>query len=893
MPEWKPEIRRRLVGVKIEPMREAAIVEELSQYLDDCYEELLSGGLAPAEAERRTLEELSESEILTRELRRAKQQTAPEPIVLGSNWRTNMIAGLWQDLRFGARMLLKKPGFALIAVLTLALGIGLNAALFSVVNALILRPLPYSDPARLVQLWQHDRQGVAEAAVSNADFLAWRAQAQSFAHLTAHNVRTAALTTGEGAIEVAGVFVADNFFATLGVPLQLGRAFAPEETQPVQSSLTRGEAAAVVIVSYPFWQSRLGGRADVIGQTLTLDERPHTIVGVLRANYRHPEAFDFRAAEIFLPLPLRTNDHRHALRIIGRLQPGFTVEQAQTEMATIARRLEQTWPQYNTGWGVSLVPLAEQHSSKVRRALLVLQGAVGFVLLITCVNLANLLLARVTTRAKELALRAALGADKWRLIRLFLSESGWLAVLGGLGGLLLARWCVDLLPALAPRELISLGEVNIDGRVLGFTLLLSLLMLFFFSLAPLWQVSRTNLNDVLKDTPGAPRGSGLRSLLVVAEIALTLVLLAGAGLMLRSLSYLHNVPLGFDAGNLLTMQVGLPRSVPDQKVVSIYKQLTDQIATLPGVQSAALTSSVPLSGMRNFRKSFSLVGQPAPATEELPTVGLRFISPNYFRAMRIPLITGRSFTEADTATAPNVAIVNEAFVRRYLAGLAPLGQQLLDGERRDEIVGVVSDFKYGNLHTEAAPEIFIPHSQNGFAGMTLVVRTQAPPENLTAAVQHAVWQVEKNAVVARTMAMKELLSEVTARPRFMLWLLGTFALVALLITGVGVYGVLAYMVAQSTREFGIRMALGAETGDVLKLVLGKGMALALLGAGIGLAGAFALTRWLNTLLFGVSATDPLTFAAMVLLLLSVALFACWIPARRATKVDPMIALRTE
>src|SRR5262245_8883760 len=555
---------------------------------------------------------------------------------------------LWQDLRYGARMLVKNPGFTMIAVVTLAIGIGLNAALFSIVNALILRPLPYLDPGRLVQLWQHDqRQGVAETRVSNADFLAWRSKARSFASLSAHNEHPVALSTADGAVDISGAYVASNFFATLGATPQLGRCFAPEEEGHFQSS--------VVIVSHPFWQSRLGGRPDVIGQTITLDEHSHTIVGVLRPDYRHPEVFSDRMAEIFLPVPLRTDDHRHALRVIGRLSPGVTPEQAQVEMTTLARQLEQAWPESNTGWGANVVPLAEQHSSKVRRALFVLQGAVGFVLLITCVNLANLLLARVAAREKDLAVRTALGAGKLRLIRLFLSESLWLAVLGGLGGLLLALLCVNLFPALAPLELTKLGQVRIDGQVLGFTLLLSLLTLFFFSLAPIWQVSRTSLIEVLKDTPSAPHGKRLRGLLVVAEVALTLMLLAGAGLMLRTLLHLQNVPLGFNPDNLLTMQVSLPRSVP---VGNIFQQMTSQIELLPGVQSAALTSSVPLSGRFNTRYEFRIEGRPTQASNETPVVGVRTISPNYFSTMEIPLVAGRSLIESDTATTPHVVIVN-------------------------------------------------------------------------------------------------------------------------------------------------------------------------------------------------------------------------------------------
>jgi predicted permease len=792
----------------------------------------------------------------------------------------------WQDLRYGARMLLKRPGFTVTAALTLALGIGLNATLFSVVNALILRPLPYREAGQLVQLWQHDRRkGVAETPVSNADFLAWRAQARSFASLTAHNVRSAALSTGDGTIEVSGVFVASNFFATLGATPQLGRTFAPEEEQSNQSS--------VVIVSHQFWQSRLGGHTDAIGETITLDERPHTVVGVLRPDYRHPEVFFDRAAEIFLPLPLRPDDRRHALRVIGRLRPGVTPEQAQAEMTAIASQLEQAYPQSNTDWGAYVVPLARQHSSKVRRALLLLQGAVGFVLLITCVNLANLLLARVATREKELAIRAALGAGKLRLIRLFLTESFWLAALGGLGGLLLASWFVDLLPAFAPREITNLGEVHIDGEVLCFALLLSLLAMFFFSLAPLWHVSRTNLNEVLKDTPSAPRGKGLRSLLVIAEVAMTMVLLSGAGLMLRSLYRLQNVPLGFQSENLLMMQASLPRSVPDPKIVGVYQQMLAQIEALPGVQSVALTSYVPLSRFLNTRTEFRIEGEPAPAPNKLPSIGLRFISPNYFRAMGIPLVAGRPFTEADGSTAPHVAIVNEAFVRKHLSGIPPVGQKLLLGAAPDEIIGVVSDFRDENLQTEAEPEIYIPHAQNGWGTMALVVRTRVQPESLAAAVQRAVWQIEKNAVLSRVMTMNDLLSDATARPRFIMSMLSLFALVALLLSGVGVYGVMAYTVAQSTREIGIRMALGAETRDMLRLVLGQGLLLGLTGVAIGLAGALSLTRLLKTLLYDVSATDPLTFALIALLLIFVALLACWIPARRATKIDPMIALRCE
>ena len=794
---------------------------------------------------------------------------------------------LWQDMRYSARMLMKKPGFTLVAVFTLALGIGMNVALFSVVNAIILRPLPYQQADSLVQIWQHDRRkGVTETPVSNADFLAWRTQAQSFAGLTAHNNHPVTLLTNDGAIEVPGVFVASNFFVTLGVTLQLGRTFTPEEENPNQSK--------VVIIGHQFWQNRLSGRAGIIGQTITLDEGPHTVVGVLRSDYRHPEMFSDQKADIFLPLPLRADDHRHALRVIGRLQSNVTVEQAQTEMATIARQLEHVFPESNTDWGTNVVSLAEQHSSKVRRVLLLLQSAVGFVLLITCVNLANLLLARLTAREKELAIRTALGAGKLRIIRLILSESFWLAVLGGLVGLLLAAFFMDLLLTFAPRALTNLGEVQIDGMVLGFTLLLSLLTILIVGLVPIWQISRTSLIEVLKDTLSAPRGALLRGLLVVAEIALTIVLLTGAGLMLRSLLHLYNVPLGFEGENLLLVRLSLLRSVPDHKVGSIYQQIITQVELLPGVQNAAMTSSVPLSGAFNTRAEFTIEGQPLPAPNKIPSIGVRFVSPNYFRTMNIPLVAGRDFTKADSSTESQVAIVNEAFARRYLSVLPPLGRKLLLGARPDEIVGIVRDFKYESLQMDAEPEIYTPIREGrGWKTTALVVRTGVQPERIAVEVQRAVWQVERNALIEQVTTMKENLSDATERPRFIFFLLSVFALMALLLTGVGVYGVLSYTVEQNTREIGIRMALGANTREVLQLVLGEGMKLALVGVMIGLGGAMALTRFLKTLLFGVSPTDPLTFALIAALLMLVTLLACWIPARRATKVDQMIALRCE
>jgi putative ABC transport system permease protein len=796
---------------------------------------------------------------------------------------------LLQDLRYGARILLKQPIFTLIAVLTLSLGIGANTAIFSLVNAVLLRPLPFAESERLVWTWG-EFSGGNRASTSPPDFLDYRAQSRSFEELAAMMFNSFNLTGSGEPERVIGNSVTANFFQALGVRLVQGRAFLPEEE--------RSSPARVAIIGRGLWQRRFGGDPQIIGKTITLDGRSHIVVGVA------PDATRvLQEAEIWTPLTFDDPEMKirrfHFLRAIGRLKQGASLQQAQADVDSVSAGLEKLYPESNKDWRLRLVPMRDYLVGQTRMPLYVLLGAVGFVLLIACANVANLMLAQASQRQKEVALRHALGANRMRLIRQMLTESALISVIAGTLGLLLAWWGADLLVTLAADAIPNVGEIAIDNRVLGFTLLISLLTGVVFGLAPALQASRPDLNETLKEG-GKGGGSGSRSgrarnALIVVEVAMALVLLVGAGLLIKSFRRLQEVDPGFDPRNLLTMRLFLPQSkyAEPQQRQAFFEQALKRIESLPGVQAVGTSTWIPtLGGADTY---FTIEGRPFPDPNRKVTAFNPMVSHGYLRAMKIPLVKGRHFTESETKEEKaKTVIINEAFARAYFADGEPLGKRLIIdmGEPWTcEIVGVAGDTTQFALNLGALPTMYLPSIRAGVAAV--VVRASGDPLALTASVREAVREVDRDQPIANIRSMDQIMSSMAGQSRFGALLLGVFAAVALLLSAIGIYGVIAYSVAQRTREVGIRMALGAQGRSVLGLVIGQGMKFVLIGVGVGIAGALALTRVLSSLLFNVSATDPLTFVGVSTLLALVALLACYVPARRATKVDPMIALRRE
>ncbi len=798
---------------------------------------------------------------------------------------------LLQDIRYAARSLRRSPGFTIVAVLTLALGIGANAAIFSVVNGVLLRPLAYANPDRLVMVWGHN-ENIGNETASLPDFKDWRERNTVFEGMAAV-ANTRFDVTGDGEPErVDAALATADFFRVLGVAPALGRAFnANEET----SGRDR-----VVVLSHGYWERRFGSRADAVGRTITLSGLPYTVVGVAPAGFRFGNP-----SEMWAPLRTDTTRGRRAdfLTVVARLKPGTTLDQAQAQMTTIGRALEAQYPASNAGWRPELVSLKEQLVGDVRPALLVFMGAVGLVLLIACANVANLMLMRAAAREREMAIRAALGAGRKRIIRQMLTESTLVALLGGALGLLLAVWGVSSLGVAQSTSIPRLDESGVDGRVLVFTLALCLGTGLLFGLAPALRLVSGRTQESLREgARGASGGVGvqrLRGALVLGEVALALVLLVGAGLLIRSFDRLSSVNPGFDSHSVISAQIVLPRVryAESNNQLAFFDQLLQTTRALPGVESVALTSDAPLAGGGSYL-SFEVAGRSPAAANAVQDAEVLVTGPDYFRTLRIPLRSGRTFTARDDARASRVAVINSAMARRYWPGGDPIGARITLGDPADSsswrtVVGVVGDVRQNALNDDPYPQLFLPLAQTPQRAMLLLARTTGNPTSLAGPIRRAATALDADLPVSDIRTLDERLDQSMAQPRVSMILLGVFALMALVLAAVGIYGVLSYTVTQRTRELGIRMALGAESNSVMRLVVGQAMAPAIIGVLVGLAGALGATRLMSSLLFGVSATDPVTFIAVALFLLAVAAIAAWVPALRATRVDPLIALRAE
>ncbi len=818
----------------------------------------------------------------------------------------------WQDLRFGARMLLKKPAFTLIAILTLGLGIGANTALFSVVNAVLLSPLPFHEADRLVALGQNSpRDRAALSNLSHRNFVDWRAQNKVFEEIAAYYGSTFTLTGQGESVRLRGTVVTHSLFNVLKAAPLLGRTFLPEDDQA-----GGGSAGRPAILSWDGWQQYFGGDPKIIGRTLRLNGDAYVVVGVMPAQFAFPVEAQpaliwtstARDAENTNQGSILVQRGYRGWRAIARLKPGVNLAQARAEMNVIASKLATQYPETNRDMGITTVLLLDSLVSNIRMTLLLLLGAVGCVLLIACVNVANLLLERAIVRQREITVRLALGASRWRIARQLLTESVVLAGLGGVLGLLLAWWGKDLLVALSPEGIARIGETRLDARVLIFTALVSLVTGALFGSAPALAASSVSLSESLKEGGrGAGAGarlSGARSLLVIFEIALALVLLVGGGLLLQSLVRLQRTGLGFNTENVLTFgfsvsneALGGGPNVGAQQRGDFYRQVEERLKSLPGVTGVGVASSLPLSG------SGPSTGLNIEGRTEEPGSGpmglIHSVGVDYFRTLAVPLLKGREFTSRDDLKGPPVLIINETLAKRLFPNEDPIGKRIRPSfstagpTRMREIIGVVGDTKHFGPRDEATLEIYFPQAQQPFETMAVVLRASGDPRGLTNSVRESLRALNKDVPVFRFRTLDEYFARTLAPARFNTLLISLFAVVALVITLVGLYGVISCAVSQHTHEFGVRMALGAQAGDILRLVLKQGMTLALAGVALGVAGAFALTRLLTDLLYQVSATDALTFALIALLLTTVALLACYIPARRATKVDPLVALRYE
>jgi putative ABC transport system permease protein len=882
------QLWRRLISLLRRGRYEREMEEEMRFHLEMQIEQNLAAGMAAEEARYAARRQFGNQTWLKEASREM--------------WSINSFETLIQDLRYGARMLMKKPGFTMIAVITLSLGIGATAAIFSVVNAVLLRPLQYSAPDRLVQVWQtFPQSGANQVTVSVPEYIDYKDQNHVFERMAAFRFQGFTLTGAHEPELIFGNRVSADLFPLLGVAPAMGRTFLPEEDQI--------GAPRAVILSNGLWRRRFGSDTTLIGKSITLDGESFTVVGVMPPGFQFPP--QALQNELWANVPFDANDlNRRGWRplgVIARLKSSVSQDQATAELKTIAGR----FPASGVVPSAYAVSLQEQVVGRVRRALFLMLGMVSFVLLIACANVANLLLAQAATRQREMAIRTAVGASRARLIRQLFVESLPLSLLGGGMGLLLAVWIIKLLVSVNPGNLPRANEVGVDLRTLMFTLSVSLLTGVIFSLAPAWQFSKLNLNESLKEggrgTSASFRRFSLRSLLLISEVALSLTLLIGAGLMINSFTRLLQVDPGFDPRGVMTMQIALPQSKYSEirQRAHFFEQALESVRRLPGVQSAGMTSALPLTANPDF--GFTVEGRTPSAPGDTPQAHWRAVSPDYLPTMRIPLRRGRYFNEQDHEKAAGVAIINETMSRRFWPDEDPLGKRVkLGGPQAPypwmEIVGIVGDVKHDGLDAPVRPEMYLSYAQTPFSQMptgfrflpmSFVARSGSDQDGMAAAMRAEIKALDKDQPVTNIRTLDQLLANSISQHSFYLTLLAFFATIALFLATVGLYGVVSHTVRQRTHEIGVRMAFGAQSGEVLRLIIGYGMKLTLIGALIGLAGALALTRLMKTLLFEVSASDPLTFASVSTLLALVALLACYVPARRATRVDPMAALRAE
>ncbi|HEV1992894.1 MAG TPA: ABC transporter permease [Candidatus Acidoferrum sp.] len=867
--------------------------EEIQEHLEEKIEELVASGMSRKEAAAAARREFGNVTMIEEDSRNV--------------WRWPSIENLLMDIHYGLRMLGKNPGFSTLAVLTLALGIGANTAIFSVIDSVLLRPLPYHDPDSLVMVWESNSQHPnPHNTVSPPNFLDWQSRNTVFSSMAYIFDERDNLTGNGDPEEVVVQDVSTNFFSLLGVNPILGPGFIPENGQPGHDN--------VVILGYGLWKERFAGDHAIVGKSVLLNGHPQTVVGVAPQNFQwfiKDGSLTGAKPQMWSPFvfPQSFHDHKQIGRfitVVARLDPGASHSQAQSQMNAIASRLEQEYPDFDGHWGVNVVPLRQQITGDLRPALLVLFGAVAFVLLIACANVSSLLLARAASREREMAIRTAIGASRWRIARQLLMESLLLSLIGGGIGVALAVWGTNALLAASPRNLLDLSSVSMDLRVLTFAIAATFVAGLLFGFLPSYISAHSRISETLKEggrgSSSANRRAFARNAFVVAQLGLALVLLTGSGLLIRSFVRLIGVDPGFDTGHLFTFKVSLPRSKygTDQLRLAFFQQLLARLAAVPGVRSASMESFPPLAGL-GAATGVHLLSQPQQSLMDLPVANVRVVGPDYFDTMNIPLRAGRLFNAQELTVEKHVTIINQAFADRYLHGVNPLGQKaaiymksLVENQLQpSEIIGVVGDVHQMGLDTAPEPTVYWPHPELVYSGMTILVRTSNDPFALASAARTELQQLDPELPLAGVATMDQLLADSLSRSRFTMLLLGIFSAVALVLAAVGIYGLIAYSVTQRTQELGIRIALGAQRRDVLRLVLAQGTRLTLLGVAVGVLAALAFSRLLATLLFGVSATDPLTFAGVAGLLAFVALLACFIPARRATRVDPIVALRYE